>query len=773
MPGMSALTLRPLHQLTELDCDTKSPPEENKDYDIHSTCHCKTDNPQIMYIFEPTPESDSLHCADINLMHLAVEKSHMRSIGFAVVLRCGTVLFARPDFDCHTDCDCESCNIPTSCYRKTTCCHYFKMNDLKRGEEDHNFVSSKQFKQILKNTTFEFNKENLHSSGNEKTELKNAFNYQGLMSHMSLKPLCGRKPLKKGKLSRKKQRHKRLLEVVGMNYMFHFCFVVPAHLTVYPVQRQIQGKKINGSDSPKDQIPPLKAPDSAQWPPEQVRCVPWATFCQELYRLGTFSDIPSNVSCFAVRLAEAGFLLLENNTIVCFFCHFQFQQNMWTAGKFPLEVHRSESPYCPMITGVDCGNKPVQTCPSEQLEHLLKVWSLSGPLLFTSSGRVPPEGKETKASAAVPPVLSQQVLLEPHHGRDRPLDISEDGSSGASSGTGNRLAASQTQSRDQSRTQGSQQQPRTGLIGGNPASGSSARSTFLDGTTQAEQPGARAGTEGAPANVSRAGQQVVTYQQLGIITESPKRADMAMINSRVGTFRNWPSSSSHTPLQLAEAGFFYAGYADCGRCFFCNGGLKSWEPTDDPWVEHARWFPKCAYVRQFQGQDFVDLVQELHASATGQKVSLNQVRAEIQKRRADGEHIQEPLMDVARASAEDLGYRHEVVDIAAEAVLREGNHLTVDKLFDRLVTNGVQPTAAVSPDVPAVTLSELAKMPELVTENSELRQQRMCKICLDKEVCIVFLPCGHLVCCAECSPALQQCPMCRQKVKGRVRCFPG
>ncbi|OWF36928.1 inhibitor of apoptosis [Mizuhopecten yessoensis] len=59
---------------------------------------------------------------------------------------------------------------------------------------------------------------------------------------------------------------------------------------------------------------------------------------------------------------------------------------------------------------------------------------------------------------------------------------------------------------------------------------------------------------------------------------------------------------------MARAGFFYAGYGDYVRCFFCGGGLRNWEPGDDPWVEHARWFPRCAYVKQNKGQTFINLV---------------------------------------------------------------------------------------------------------------------------------------------------------------------
>lgn len=62
------------------------------------------------------------------------------------------------------------------------------------------------------------------------------------------------------------------------------------------------------------------------------------------------------------------------------------------------------------------------------------------------------------------------------------------------------------------------------------------------------------------------------------------------------------------------------GYGDCGRCFFCGGGLKNWEASDNPWIEHVRWFPRCAYIRQCQGQDFIDVVQFL--SHTQQHVRL-------------------------------------------------------------------------------------------------------------------------------------------------------
>lgn len=53
----------------------------------------------------------------------------------------------------------------------------------------------------------------------------------------------------------------------------------------------------------------------------------------------------------------------------------------------------------------------------------------------------------------------------------------------------------------------------------------------------------------------------------------------------------------------------FKGTGDKVYCFFCGGGLFNWDPGDDPWEEHARWFPKCVFLRQCKGDEFVMKVQ--------------------------------------------------------------------------------------------------------------------------------------------------------------------
>ena len=55
--------------------------------------------------------------------------------------------------------------------------------------------------------------------------------------------------------------------------------------------------------------------------------------------------------------------------------------------------------------------------------------------------------------------------------------------------------------------------------------------------------------------------------------------------------------------------FVFLGYSDNVCCFSCGGTLSEWRPEDDPWVEHAYWYPKCTFLIQNKGEDFVQKVQ--------------------------------------------------------------------------------------------------------------------------------------------------------------------
>ena len=85
----------------------------------------------------------------------------------------------------------------------------------------------------------------------------------------------------------------------------------------------------------------------------------------------------------------------------------------------------------------------------------------------------------------------------------------------------------------------------------------------------------------------------------------PNYPQYAVLEDRLSTFRNWLPTSKQKPIPLARAGFCYIGISDQVRCFYCGGELKEWQSKDNPWVEHARWFPKCIFLRTVKGDNFI------------------------------------------------------------------------------------------------------------------------------------------------------------------------
>ena len=55
------------------------------------------------------------------------------------------------------------------------------------------------------------------------------------------------------------------------------------------------------------------------------------------------------------------------------------------------------------------------------------------------------------------------------------------------------------------------------------------------------------------------------------------------------------------------------------------------------------------------------------------------------------------------------------------------------------------------------------------TEN--LQDGRKCKICMDKDINIVFLNCGHVCACSMCASSCEECPCCLAEIDKFVKIY--
>ena len=92
---------------------------------------------------------------------------------------------------------------------------------------------------------------------------------------------------------------------------------------------------------------------------------------------------------------------------------------------------------------------------------------------------------------------------------------------------------------------------------------------------------------------------------------NPRNPKMADPYQRKATFTNWPSQVIRAPVdELVEAGFIYLNEGDKLKCFYCNGGLQHWQYDENPWFEHAKWYPNCEYLLRKKGISYVQHVAE-------------------------------------------------------------------------------------------------------------------------------------------------------------------
>lgn len=272
-------------------------------------------------------------------------------------------------------------------------------------------------------------------------------------------------------------------------------------------------------------------------------------------------------------------------------------------------------------------------------------------------------------------------------------------------------------------------------------------------------------------------------QNLGIQQiQEPVKPKYSTLDARVRTFEDWPIPQIQKPEVLAEAGFYFTRPDDQVRCFHCNGGLRSWQKEDDPWFEHAKWFPQCNFVRLVKGVTYVQQVEESggreraattsvpqRPSMTIDEAMMTEQVKQVLDMGLNAGRIRRAVINQLQNSGDCFQTIEELVEaVLEEQVEEEGEEEEVRSVFadrvpERLLTRDREASSTSNDNIPKAANGDNGSVSEqkmeetndetklkesasltLEEENRILKDARLCKVCMDEEVGVVFLPCGHL-----------------------------
>ncbi|XP_076799916.1 inhibitor of apoptosis protein-like isoform X1 [Clavelina lepadiformis] len=490
---------------------------------------------------------------------------------------------------------------------------------------------------------------------------------------------------------------------------------------------------------------------------------------RETYRLSTFKDFPSNVPVDVRRLASRGFYFTGyKDRVKCFSCGQCLQD--WTVDDNPGsdDWHRSD---CELIRGTDTTNVPLQSFlhrlglgvnPQTQ-PSTSQRWNTTNTV--TSSAEV-----NTLARASSDTTVTSQPVTS--HTSNIGLTTTEFNSNVT--------------------------------IQANVTITTSSQSASFTSLPRSTSP---------PSVIAATRANQVSHRNVGILQanmnlfpcSNPVNPHMRSEESRLQTFldhsSSWPAHRIRaTPRQISNAGMYYLGVRDRVKCWYCNGGLQNWERDDDPWEEHAKWFPLCEFTLQQRGPDFVHSMVSRFPNL--RRPILRNPANPLPLRRSNQENIRGPEIIDPREEVRNLERKideemssSELVEQAKlmgfdermiRAVFKRKYEATGNGFsrFETLVESILaieeesvsnrseegRSTSATAQATPSTSTSNLSTTSGL-QEIRRLQEERMCKVCGNEQASVVLIPCGHIACCVGCAENASTCPICRLRVREKVRSF--
>ena len=343
----------------------------------------------------------------------------------------------------------------------------------------------------------------------------------------------------------------------------------------------------------------------------------------DLLRISSFRNFPSCVNLFASSLSKAGFYFTGRaDEVRCYACGVTYKN--WTSRDNPVEIHKMLSPSCSHVIDLNCSNNLSSDVPVFEFKSTYCEPSKNDLASVPDSTICSSSSTNDSASNADSTTRSTHLS----HFNEQMNDGAHSSISSVSDKECLTTTSTATQQYGLNRDSNLGKIRQYTQSPFNPCRKTETTSKHIN----LEMPG-HGSLEHTQNNTSNKNEMVnqssrteasgyssqspnlkpitgAEFSINGVNIEKPKFPNYAPLQVRISSFQGWPSYLDQTPRDMAKAGFLYAGYQDYTRCFFCGGGLRNWAVGDDPWVEHARLFPKCIYLRENKGDRFVKAVQD-------------------------------------------------------------------------------------------------------------------------------------------------------------------
>jgi hypothetical protein len=265
--------------------------------------------------------------------------------------------------------------------------------------------------------------------------------------------------------------------------------------------------------------------------------------------------------------------------------------------------------------------------------------------------------------------------------------------------------------------------------------------------------------------------------------EEAKFPKYSLMTKRLETFKSWKFNCQYTPEDMANGGFIYWGVNDEVQCYDCGIILHSWPEQVSILAAHLKLSTNCRYanLKKENPESLIQLWDNPAVMAIQDQLYSNEI---IEKAFYDlnAKGIINPDAETLMSKVLELDDTRLKVGTDGEEEEKEKEEHNLygyngDKKTQKIKeTISIPLTVVKSQDdkYDKVDLKKhyehMEKIAKLKQENKILKEQTTCKLC-SQPANTVFLPCGHVSVCINCTKKLPRCATCRTLIRGIVKIY--